>query len=32
MSRGVWKKIENRKTDRARMAKAERERGKERRF
>jgi len=31
MSRGVWKEMENRKTDKARMAKVERERGKERR-
>jgi len=31
MSRGMWKEIENRKTDEARMAKAKRERRKERR-
>jgi len=31
MSRRVWKEIENRKIDKARIAKAERERGKERR-
>jgi len=32
MSRRVWKEIENRKTDKARIVEAERERGKERRF
>jgi len=31
MSRGMWKEMKNRKTDKARMAKAERKRGKERR-
>ena len=31
MSRGIWKEIENGKTDKARMAKVKRERGKERR-
>ena len=31
MSRGMWKEIKNRKTDKARMAKVERKRGKERR-
>ena len=32
MSRGMWKEIENRKINEARMAKAERERKKERRL
>jgi len=31
MFRRMWKKMENRKTDKARIAKAERERGKEKR-
>ena len=31
MSRGIWKEIENGQTDKARMAKVKRERGKERR-
>jgi len=31
MSRRIWEKMENRKTDKARMAKVERERGKEKR-
>ena len=30
MPRGVWKEVENRKTDEARMAKTKGERGKER--
>jgi len=32
MSKGMWEKMENRKTDKARMAKVERERRKERRL
>jgi len=32
MSRRVWKEMENRKTDKARMVEVEREREKERRF